>query len=128
MGNSRERRTLRWNARRALWSASTLKSVRCCSRNLSYVGDGTVTVKQSDSSAGYSSLGVYGSPWSYARCSAVITAHRSVVIGNAFSACQANGGDVTMMSSKRFSRPSMRSRIWRTTWHGMQFWTDGVVS
>lgn len=97
LGSSRERRTLRWNARQALWSASTLKAVRCCGRQLGY-GKGMVTVKKSGVSAGYGNLGVCGSPWSCPRCSAVIAAHRSSEIGNAVAACQANGGDVAMMT------------------------------
>lgn len=97
LGTARERRTLRWNARRALWSASTLKAVRCCGRNLAF-GKGMVMVKRSEHTSGYGGLGVCGSPWSCPRCSAVIAAHRSVEIGNAVATCQNNGGDVAMMT------------------------------
>lgn len=94
---ARDRRTLRWNARRTLWAASSLKSVRCCGRQLGY-GKGVVSVKKSGSTAGYGNLAVCGSPWSCPRCSAVIAAHRSVEIGNAVAACQSAGGDVAMMT------------------------------
>lgn len=97
----RSRRRLRWSARAALWSASTLKSVRCCGRIL---GRGLhdqadwVNVKKAGNLAGYGNLAVCGSPWACPRCSAVIAMERSQEIGRAVQECHAQGGDVAMMT------------------------------
>lgn len=114
---ARDRRRLRWNARSALWSASSLKAVRCCGRLLGHGFDegdfGWVPVKKAGQSAGYGNLSTCGSPWSCPRCSAVIAAERSIEIGNAVRACQSAGGDVAMMTlTLRHDRRDELQRMW----------------
>lgn len=101
--DSRSRRRLRWNARAALWTASSLKAVRCCGRLMGHgVYDdqdyASVPIKKSGDSAGYGNLATCGSVWSCPRCSAVIAMQRSVEIGRAVKACQEAAGSVLLMT------------------------------
>ncbi len=103
-----ERRRTRWAARAVLWSASSLKSVRCCGRVLhnDRVGDpddGQGVVVRLRGSGGraiasYGGLVTCGSVWSCPRCSAVVAHTRAAEIAAAVRECQRRGGSVYLMT------------------------------
>lgn len=135
-----ERRRDRLAARAMLWTASSLKSVRCCGRMLhnDAVGDPddgqAVVIKRrevnGENVASFGGLMTCGSVWSCPRCSAVIAQERAVEIGNAVRECYARGGRVYLLTLTM--RHSGRDRLadlwdavssgWRSSF-GTRAWT-----
>lgn len=99
----RRRRRERWEARAALWRASTLPGVRWCGR---LPGTGlhdtdeheSVALRRGTNRAGYAGLATCGSVWACPRCSAVIAMERSQEIGRAVEAATAAGGAVYLLT------------------------------
>jgi hypothetical protein len=108
MSGSAERRRTRMAARAVLWSASSLKSVRCCGRLLHNDGIGDpddgqgVLIRRQESAGGpvasFGGLVTCGSVWSCPRCSAVVAHSRADEIASAVRVCQRRGGTVYLMT------------------------------
>lgn len=91
-----------------LWTASSLKAVRCCGRMLhnDAVGDPDdgqgVVIKRREVNgqniASFGGLMTCGSVWSCPRCSAVIAHERASEIGNAVRECYSRGGSVYLLT------------------------------
>jgi hypothetical protein len=107
-GGRVDQRRDRLAARAMLWTASSLKAVRCCGRMLhnDAVGDPddgqAVVIKRrqvnGQNIASLSGLMTCGSVWSCPRCSAVIAHERALEIGNAVRECYGRGGSVYLLT------------------------------
>ncbi len=120
---STERRRRRWAARAVLWSASSLKAVRCCGRLLSNDGVGDpddgqgVQIRRRESGgraiASYGGLVTCGSVWACPRCSAVVAHSRAAEISSAVRECQRRGGSVYLLTlTMRHSAADKLQDLW----------------
>ena len=123
-----------------LWSASSLKAVRCCGRMLHNDGVGdpddgqAVAIKRRPVDgrmvASYSGLMTCGSVWSCPRCSAVIAHERAAEIGSAVRECYRRGGRAYLLTlTMRHSSRDKLTDLWEalsTGWRnafGARAWT-----
>ena len=123
-----------------LWSASSLKAVRCCGRMLHNDGVGdpddgqAVAIKRRPVDgrmvASYSGLMTCGSVWSCPRCSAVIAHERAARIGSAVRECYRRGGRAYLLTlTMRHSSRDKLTDLWEalsTGWRnafGARAWT-----
>lgn len=121
--DANQRRRERWQARAALWDASTLPGVRWCGRMMGtgHHDEGeheSVPIRRGMESAGYAGLATCGSVWACPRCSAVIAMERSTEIGRAVEACTKAGGAVYLLTL------TMRHHAG----HGLSELWDGLAS